>query len=53
MLRACAASRASQKRIDSSPPFIRIMQGNLYGTTEHGGNNSCDRGCGTVFEITP
>jgi uncharacterized repeat protein (TIGR03803 family) len=30
--------------------------GNLYGTTEYGGNGSCNIGnfgCGTVFEIKP
>ncbi len=28
--------------------------GNLYGTTEGGGNSSvCDGGCGTVFELIP
>jgi uncharacterized repeat protein (TIGR03803 family) len=27
--------------------------GNLYGTTEDGGNASCQYGCGTVFELTP
>jgi uncharacterized repeat protein (TIGR03803 family) len=26
--------------------------GNLYGTTEYGGNSICD-GCGTVFELSP
>jgi uncharacterized repeat protein (TIGR03803 family) len=28
-------------------------QGNLYGTTWFGGNNTCQYGCGTVFELTP
>lgn len=27
--------------------------GNLYGTTETGGNTACSNGCGTVFELTP
>jgi uncharacterized repeat protein (TIGR03803 family) len=26
--------------------------GNLYGTTQYGGNPICD-GCGTVFELSP
>jgi len=25
--------------------------GNLYGTTEHGGNQRCGGGCGTVYEV--
>lgn len=27
--------------------------GNLYGTTEEGGNLKCTAGCGTVFELSP
>jgi uncharacterized repeat protein (TIGR03803 family) len=27
--------------------------GNLYGATFGGGSNSCSRGCGTIFRITP
>lgn len=27
--------------------------GNLYGTTEFGGNTACAGGCGTVFELIP
>jgi len=27
--------------------------GNLYGTTQYGGSDSCSEGCGTVFELTP
>ena len=27
--------------------------GNIYSTTDDGGNNSCSRGCGTVFKLTP
>ncbi|MGH6888192.1 MAG: choice-of-anchor tandem repeat GloVer-containing protein [Rhizomicrobium sp.] len=27
--------------------------GDLYGTTEYGGNKSCGIGCGTIFEIAP
>jgi len=26
--------------------------GNLYGTTQHGGRNSCTQGCGLVFKLT-
>ena len=26
--------------------------GNLYGTTESGGSNSCTNGCGTVYQLT-
>jgi uncharacterized repeat protein (TIGR03803 family) len=38
-------------------PFDGLIfdpQGNLYGTTSHGGNfNACDGGCGVVFELSP
>jgi uncharacterized repeat protein (TIGR03803 family) len=27
--------------------------GNLYGTTQSGGSDSCSGGCGTVFELSP
>jgi len=28
--------------------------GNLYGTTQHGGNGgSCEYGCGVAWKITP
>jgi len=27
--------------------------GNIYSTTDGGGNNSCSGGCGTVFKLTP
>jgi uncharacterized repeat protein (TIGR03803 family) len=32
-----------------------VMNGHLYGTTLYGGNSGCyyNRGCGTVFEVTP
>jgi uncharacterized repeat protein (TIGR03803 family) len=36
-------------------PFAKLVQatdGNLYGTTSGGGNQSCQDGCGTVFKIT-
>jgi uncharacterized repeat protein (TIGR03803 family) len=34
--------------------LISDSQGNLYGTTESGGNSTnCGFGCGTVFEVTP
>jgi hypothetical protein len=43
---------------DGFGPGVLIFDaaGNLYGTTEYGGNGSCDIGnfgCGTVFEIKP
>jgi uncharacterized repeat protein (TIGR03803 family) len=28
-------------------------QGNLYGTTQFGGNAACSKGCGTVFQLSP
>jgi uncharacterized repeat protein (TIGR03803 family) len=33
--------------------LIMDASGNLYGTTESGGANSCSLGCGTVFELIP
>jgi len=43
--------------VDGSTPLAGLVQainGDLYGTTEHGGANCADKyGCGTVFEITP
>jgi uncharacterized repeat protein (TIGR03803 family) len=33
-------------------PLIQGSDGNIYGTTHAGGNNSCTDGCGTVFKIT-
>jgi uncharacterized repeat protein (TIGR03803 family) len=32
--------------------LIEDRAGNFYGTTEFGGNTSCEFGCGTVFELT-
>jgi uncharacterized repeat protein (TIGR03803 family) len=43
---------------DGFYPYAGLVQatdGNLYGTTEYGGNNNCavgDPGCGTIFRIT-
>jgi len=33
--------------------MIVDQSGNLYGTTEYGGSESCSKGCGTVFELSP
>jgi uncharacterized repeat protein (TIGR03803 family) len=33
--------------------LVQASDGNVYGTTALGGNNSCRYGCGTVFKITP
>jgi uncharacterized repeat protein (TIGR03803 family) len=41
---------------DGSSPngIMRAANGSLYGTTYGGGaNNSCNNGCGTVFQIAP
>ncbi len=39
---------------DAALPWATLIQGNdgnLYGTTQNGGNTACDLGCGTVFRI--
>ena len=33
--------------------LVQATDGNIYGTTEYGGNAACDGGCGTVFKVTP
>lgn len=34
--------------------LVMDLEGNFYGATYHGGNNSCSGGgCGTVFKVTP
>ncbi len=33
--------------------IIFDQTGNLYGTTNAGGNTACDGGCGVVFELSP
>jgi uncharacterized repeat protein (TIGR03803 family) len=33
-------------------PLVQGSDGNIYGTTHAGGNNSCTDGCGTVFKIS-
>ena len=45
---------------DGCSPYSYLVfdsQGNLYGTTKEGGggatNTFCDRGCGTVFKLSP
>lgn len=41
---------------DGAYPYdglIMDASGNLYGTASAGGSSACQRGCGTVFEITP
>jgi uncharacterized repeat protein (TIGR03803 family) len=42
--------------IDGSGPGTRLMidpQGNIFGTTQYGGNSGCyDRGCGVLFELS-
>jgi uncharacterized repeat protein (TIGR03803 family) len=41
---------------DGSNPQAGLVQasdGNFYGTTQQGGNQTCIGGCGTIFRITP
>jgi len=41
---------------DGDSPYVAVVEaadGRFYGTTYYGGsNNSCDFGCGTVFQVT-
>ena len=34
-------------------PLLMDAAGSLYGTTFEGGDQQCEYGCGTVFELTP
>jgi uncharacterized repeat protein (TIGR03803 family) len=36
---------------ESSAGLLRDAAGNLYGTTDYGGNTNCTAGCGTVFKL--
>ena len=41
---------------DGAKPHAALVfdsTGNLYGTTNFGGNASCSQGCGTVFKLAP
>lgn len=39
---------------DDTPGLVADKNGNLYGTTAHGGGASaCSGGCGTAFKLTP
>jgi uncharacterized repeat protein (TIGR03803 family) len=38
--------------VDPVAGLVIDSAGHLYGTTQHGGSDSCDEGCGTVFELT-
>jgi uncharacterized repeat protein (TIGR03803 family) len=33
--------------------LVMDSSGNLYGTTQHGGNTNCVEDCGTVYELSP
>ncbi len=38
---------------DPTAGLISDKEGNLYGTTENGGNTNCSGGCGVVFKLSP
>jgi uncharacterized repeat protein (TIGR03803 family) len=47
---------ASFSGVDGSQSWGQMIQGadgNFYGTTQSGGNNNCDTGCGTIFRVSP
>jgi uncharacterized repeat protein (TIGR03803 family) len=48
---------SSDGRNPTIGPLVRDKAGNLYGTTQNGGNQSCvvflRHGCGTVFKLSP
>jgi uncharacterized repeat protein (TIGR03803 family) len=38
---------------DLTAGLVQANDGNFYGTTDLGGSNNCNYGCGTIFKITP
>lgn len=41
---------AGEEPIDT---VVLDTNGNIYGAAYYGGNNNCENGCGTIWEITP
>jgi uncharacterized repeat protein (TIGR03803 family) len=37
----------------SAAGLVQDKHGNLYGSTQYGANQACDRGCGMIFELRP
>ena len=48
----CSVGACSDGKFPFSP-LVQANDGNFYGTTSSGGNDSCVLACGTVFKITP
>jgi uncharacterized repeat protein (TIGR03803 family) len=38
---------------DPVAPVVLDADGELYGTTEYGGSEACNPGCGTIFQLAP
>jgi uncharacterized repeat protein (TIGR03803 family) len=48
----CSVGACSDGKFPAAP-LVQANDGNFYGTTTAGGNDSCTLACGTVFKITP
>jgi uncharacterized repeat protein (TIGR03803 family) len=53
----CAAGYSCTDGVSPQAGLVQAGNGDLYGTTEYGGTNSCvgspSGGCGTIYKITP
>ena len=49
----CSQPNCADGTIPPEAPLFEASNGNFYGATDLGGNQACNLGCGTIFEITP